>query len=75
MMRSLFAVWRALRPTSPRLPTALAAAHEKTKGPRAATRIAAPWRQGTETGSDIIVFAADSNVNSQRQLGKSQKEH
>ena len=43
---------------------------KKTKGPRAATRLAAPWRQGTETGSDSILFPLISKVNSQRQLGQ-----
>ena len=42
---------------------------EKTKGPRAATRIAAPWRQGTETGSIYILTGTVFSVNSQRQLG------
>ena len=42
---------------------------KKTKGPRAATRMTAPWRQGTETGSDSSIFSRVSKVNSQRQLG------
>lgn len=47
---------------------------KKTKEPRAATRLAAPWRQGTETGSTFIVFPTISTVNSQRQLGKLRKD-
>jgi hypothetical protein len=45
-------------------------AQKKTKGPRAATRIAAPWRQGTDHGSASSIFPHDSKVNSQRQLGQ-----
>jgi hypothetical protein len=47
---------------------------KKTKGLRAATRLAAPWRQGTETGSDSSIFPRASKVNSQRQLGWQRKE-
>ena len=42
---------------------------KKTKGPRAATRLAAPWRQGTETGSIFIVPRTICSVNSRRQPG------
>ena len=42
---------------------------KKTKGPRAATRLAAPWRQGTETRSVNIFTGTVSSVNSRRQLG------
>jgi hypothetical protein len=55
------------------LTTALSV-RKKTKGPRAATRLAAPWRQGTETGSAFIVFPTISTVNSQRQLGQQRKD-
>ena len=47
---------------------------KKTKGPRAATRLAAPWRQGTETGSNLIVLLKIFTVNSQRQLGELRKD-
>ena len=36
---------------------------KQTKGPRAATGLAAPWRQGTEIGSNVIVTPTVSVVN------------
>jgi hypothetical protein len=66
MVNPLFPSARVLRVILPRPPPALSVRKKKTKGPRAATRLAAPWRQGTETGSIRIVTRTISAVNSQR---------
>jgi len=74
MMHPLIQFARALRLIFSRPPLRFACA-KKTKGPRAATRMSAPWRQGTETGSEFIVFRPISTINPQRQLGQQRKDH
>ena len=69
MVNSLFRFARVLRLILPFHLRDLRA-QKKTKGPRAATRTAAPWRQGTETGSVHILTGTVSPVNSPRQLGE-----
>ncbi|MAG93852.1 MAG: hypothetical protein CMJ48_08905 [Planctomycetaceae bacterium] len=44
-------------------------------GSRAATRISAPWRQGTETGSGFSIRYGDLPVNSRRQPRKPERNH
>lgn len=73
MMNPLFLNASALRSILARSPPRSRCV-KKTKGPRAATRLAAPWRQGTETGSGFIVLSPISTVNSQRQLGELRKD-
>ena len=64
MVNPLIDAVRTLRLNSLRSSSLLV--NKKTKGARAATRRAIPWRQGTETGSKHIILFLISTVNSQR---------